>query len=405
MAMTKPGGPLAGIRVLDLTSVLLGPYATQLLAEMGAEVIKVEAPEGDVVRQIGPQRHPGMGCMFLTINRGKRGVALDLKQPAALQALLRLITSCDVLAYNIRPHSMERLGLGWEAVQKINPRIVYAGLYGFGQDGPYAAKPAFDDLMQGLSGLAALNARTGDGTPRYAPLAMMDRVVGLHGLSAILAALVARGSTGLGQRVDVPMFETMLTFTMGDHLSGLVFDPPLDAGGYGRLLSPDRRPYRTKDGFLCAMIYTDKQWRAFFKAIGERDLVAEDPRFASHAKRIQNIDAVLGWLSGVLATRTTAEWITLLDAVDVPVAPVHDLSSIFQDPHIQATGFFAEEDHPSEGRLRRMASPMRFEGGEVPRRPAPRFGEHTLEVLREAGLEEAEIAALVASGAALTPKD
>ncbi len=307
-------GPLAGIRVLDLTTVLVGPYCTQILAEMGAEVTKVEAPEGDVVRLIGPGRNSGMGCMYLTINRGKRSIVLDLKRPEARAVLLRLAETADVLVTNIRPQAMARLGLGYEALRAANPRIVYAGVLGYAQDGPYAPRPAYDDLMQGGALVASLNARVGNGEPRYVPLAMVDRITGLAAVGAINAALVHRERHGEGQQVEIPMFETMLTFVLGDHLGGRVFDPALDAGGYGRLLSPDRKPYRTSDGHVCTMIYNDRQWRSFCAAVGWPDLVSTDPRFASHATRTTHIDAVLAMLSAEFVKRSTAEWLTLLAA-------------------------------------------------------------------------------------------
>lgn len=393
-------GPLAGIRVLDLTSVLVGPYCTQLLAEMGAEVTKVEPPEGDVVRQIGPGRSPGMGGMFLTINRGKRSLVLDLKRPGARGVLLRLAVSADVLVSNIRPAAMARLGLDYPAVAAANARIIYASIQGFGQGGPYAPRPAYDDLMQGGALVAALAAKAGGGEPRYVPLAMVDRITGLAAMGAINAALVQRGREGRGQLVEVPMFETMLGFVLGDHLGGRVFDPPLDGGGYGRLLSPDRRPYRTRDGHVCTMIYNDRQWRAFCGAVGWPDLTATDARFASHATRTAHIDAVLGLLAEEFLTRTTAEWLDLLTAADLPVMPVHSLESIFEDPHLSATGFFEAEEHPSEGRLMRPAIPFRFSAAPAGERlPAPRLGEHSAAILTEAGYAAGEIAALLASGA------
>lgn len=393
-------GPLAGIRVLDLTTVLVGPYCTQILAEMGAEVTKVEAPEGDVVRLIGPERHPGMGCMFLTINRGKRSIVIDLKRPEGREVLLRLAARAEVLVTNIRPQAMARLGLDYDTVRRANPGIVYAAVLGYGQDGPYAPRPAYDDLMQGAAVLASLNGRVGDGTPRYVPLAVVDRITGLVAVNAITAALLHRERTGEGQRVEVPMFEAMLTFVLGDHLGGKVYDPPLDGGGYQRHLSPDRKPYRTRDGYVCTMIYNDRQWRNFCRAVGWPDLVAEDPRFASHATRTRHIDEILAMLSDLFLTRTTAEWMEILEKADLPVTPVHTLDSVFEDPHLKATGFFGTEEHPSEGRLTRMAVPMRFSAS-VPeeRRSAPRLGEHSAEILREAGYAEGEIEDLLADGA------
>lgn len=398
-------GPLAGIRVLDLTTVLVGPYCTQVLAEQGAEVTKVEPPEGDVVRLIGPEKHPGMGCMFLTINRGKRSIVLDLKKPEAREVLLRLARSADVLVTNVRPAAMARLGLDQESVRVANPRLIYAAITGYGQHGPYAPRPAYDDLMQGAALIAGLYARATGEEPRYAPLAMADRITGLMMVGAINAALYWREKHGAGQFVEVPMYETMLSFVLGDHLGGKVYEVPMDGGGYQRHLSPDRKPYRTKDGHVCTMVYNDRQWRNFCKAVGWPDLVATDPRFASHATRTRHIDEILAMLAELFLTRTTAEWMEILEQADLPVTPVHTLESIFEDPHVVATGFFEEERHPTEGTLRRMAVPMRFsEAGEADRVPAPRLGEHSAAILREAGFAEAEVTSLVESGAVRAAK-
>ena len=265
-------GPLEGIKVIDMTSVLMGPYATQMLGDYGADVIKIETPDGDVTRQIGPTRHPGMGPVFLNTNRSKRSICLDLKKPAGRDAVLRLIATADVLVYNVRPQAMARLQLGYDVVAKVNPRLIYAGVFGFGQDGPYAAKPAYDDLIQGATALPALMAQTSDGVPRYVPNALVDRIVGLTAVGAICASLVHRDRTGRGQRVDIPMFETMAGFVMGDHMGGLTYEPPLDKGGYARHLSRDRRPYKTSDGYICVIVYNDKQWENFFEATGRDDL-------------------------------------------------------------------------------------------------------------------------------------
>lgn len=394
-------GLLDGIRVIDMTSVLMGPFASQSLGDMGADVVKVEAPHGDLVRQIGPARHDGMGPVFLNANRNKRSITLDLKQPAGMAVLERLLGDADVLMYNLRPQAMARLGLDYEAVAAINPRIVYAGLYGFGQDGPYAARPAYDDLIQGAVGLSHLMARSSGDIPRYVPTAMADRVVGLTAATAILAALLARHRTGRGDRVDIPMFETMTGFVLGDHLGGLTFEPPLDGGGYARQLSPFRRPYRTLDGHICALVYNDKQWAGFLRAIGRETLPLEDPRFASYASRTRNIDHVYGELAAIFETRDTAEWSALLEAADVPFMPMHDLQSILHDPHLVATGFFQTVEHPSEGPIRSMRSPVTWQNSApVPLRPAPLHGQHTREVLLAAGYGQAEIDSLLATGAA-----
>ena len=394
-------GPLHGIRIIDMTSVLMGPFASQALGDMGADVIKVEAPQGDLVRQIGPARHEGMGPIFLNTNRNKRSIALDLKQPAGIAALKKLIADADVLMYNVRPQAMARLGLGYDAVSALNPRIVYAGLFGFGQDGPYAARPAYDDLIQGAATLPHLISRASGGIPRYVPTAVADRIVGQTAVGAILAAIIARGRTGKGDRVDVPMFVTMVAFVLGDHMGGLTYEPPLDAGGYPRQLSPERRPYRTKDGYICALVYNDKQWDGFLKGIGRESIVSEDARFANFANRSRNIDHVYGWLSTIFEQRTTAEWMDLLEKADVPFMPMHDLQSVLEDPHLKATGFFASVEPPSEGTIRSMRLPFTFESNTADAaRPVPRLGEHTVEVLREAGVAQADIDALLSSGAA-----
>ena len=296
-------GPLKGIKVVDMTTVLMGPYATQMLGDYGADVIKVESLDGDVTRLIGPMRHTGMGPVFLNTNRSKRSICLDLKKPSGREAVLRLLKDADVLVYNVRPQAMARLQLGYDVVSAINPRLVYAGVFGFGQDGPYAAKPAYDDLIQGATALPALMAQTGDGVPRYVPNALVDRIVGLTAVGAICASLVHRDRTGRGQRVDIPMFETMAGFVMGDHMGGLTYEPPLDKGGYARHLSRDRRPYKTSDGYLSVIVYNDKQWENFFKATGRDDLRA-DPKFATFAGRAANIDVVYAELARIFETRS-----------------------------------------------------------------------------------------------------
>jgi len=388
-------GPLQGIKVIDMTTVLMGPYATQMLGDYGADIIKVEALEGDVTRLIGPTRHPGMGPVFLNTNRSKRSICLDLKKPAGRDAVLRLIRTADVLVYNVRPQAMARLNLGYNVVSEINARLIYAGVFGFGQDGPYAAKPAYDDLIQGATALPALMAQTSDGVPRYVPNALVDRIVGLTAVGAICASLVHRDRTGRGQRVDIPMFETMAGFVMGDHMGGLTYEPPLDKGGYARHLSRDRRPYKTKDGYLSVIVYNDKQWDSFFNATGHEDL-RKDLKFATFAGRAANIDAVYGELARIFETRPTDEWIALLTRADIPVMPMHNLESILQDEHLVATGYFPIVEHPTEGKIRSMkVSATWSDTPAEPSRLAPRLNEHGEEILREAGFSADEIEALV----------
>ena len=377
----------------------MGPFATQILGDMGADVVKVESPQGDTVRGIGPFRHPGMGCIFLQGNRGKRSVVLDLKKPAGRQAMLRLVKGADVLVYNVRPQAMARLGLTYEAVSAVNPGIVYAGLFGYDQRGPYADRPAYDDLIQGAVGLPTLAEMAGGDRPRYVPLAIADRYVAVMGVTAILGALFHRANTGRGQRVDVPMFETMAQFILGDHMGGRTFDPPLGPPGYKRSLSPERMPYRTRDSYLCVLAYNDKQWRSFFAAIGRPELPDADPRFADMASRTVHINALYALLADILSTRTTAEWFAILDAADIPVMPLHTLDSLIDDPHLAAIGFLQTVEHPTEGRIRSIGVPTLWsETPATPGRPAPLLGEHSIEILGEAGYLAAEIDALVADG-------
>ena len=388
-------GPLTGVRVLDLTTVVMGPFATQILAELGADVIKIEAHEGDNMRHPGPMKNPGMGYMFLHLNRGKRGVVLDLKRPQGREALLRLVPGTDVLIYNVRPQAMARLGLSYEELSAINPRIIYVGAYGYSQQGPYAAKAAYDDLIQGVSGVPWLVSRTG-ADANYAPVNLADRLTGLHAVYAVTAALFHRERTGRGQAVEVPMFESVAHFVLGDHLAGYSYEPPAGEAGYARLLA--RRPYRTSDGHLCVLVYNDKQWRSFLAAIGREQLM-QDPHFSTQANRARHISRIYAFLREVFVTRSSAEWIALLERIDIPVAPMNSVHDVVNDPHLAASGFFTREDHPSEGVVRGMRTPTGWsESAPGAQRPAPRLGEHSLEVLREAGYSDAEIAELTRLG-------
>jgi len=392
-------GPLEGVRVIDLSTLLMGPSATQALGDMGADVIKVEAPAGDLIRGVGPARHAGMGAIFLNVNRNKRSVVLDLKQAAGREALLDLCRSADVLLYNLRPQAMARLGLSYEAVAQVNPRILYVGIFGYGQDGPYAGKPAFDDLIQGATGIPWLAAQASGEAPAYVPTAIVDRGVGLAAVGIVSAALFHQQRTGRGQRIDIPMFETMAAFVLGDHLGGETFVPPLGPPGYARMLVPDRKPFRTQDGHVCVMPYSDRHWQDLFRAFGRSDDLLADPRFASIARRTENIAALYGALAGELAQRSTAQCMRICTEQDIPAMPMQSLDALIADPHLQATGFFTTHEHPSEGAIRRMAVPSSWSATQPDlRRHPPRLGEHSVEVLREAGYDEARIAALLAEG-------
>lgn len=392
-------GPLAGFRVIDLTSVLMGPYATQLLGEYGADVIKIEPLVGDLVRDLGPERSAGMGAVYLNANRGKRSVTLDLKQAAGQAVMHRLIEQADVFISNVRPRALARIGLAPESLIPKNPRLVYASLVGYGQAGPYAERPAYDDLIQGGSGFSALMARAGDGVPRYAPNALADRVVGLSAVGAVLAALLSRERSGQGQHLEVPMFETMAHFVMSDHLGGHTFSPSEGEPGYARHLSPDRRPYQTIDGYLCALVYNDKQWRGFLSAIDQTELFDTYPYLTKFESRARHIDAVNEMLAGLFKTRTTGQWIELLSAADVPYMAMHDLDSILDDPHLQAVDFFQAVTHPTEGLIRQMRLPVTLsETPVVAPRHAPSLGEHTMEILLDAGYAREEIERFSAEG-------
>ncbi|MEH3065620.1 MAG: CoA transferase [Methylobacterium radiotolerans] len=391
---TNTAGPLAGVRVVDLTSVIMGPSATHILADLGADVIKIETPEGDSFRHYRPARGAGMGGNFLHLNRNKRSVRLDLKRPAARAALDRLIATADVLVHSMRPDAILRLGYGYERVRALRPDIVFCGAYGFGADGPYAHKAAYDDLIQAGSGLAALQTAA-YGQPGYLPTVLCDKIAGQAIACAILAALYERRAGGGGQAVEVPMFETMVEFNFVEHMVGYAFEPPLGPPGFNRVLSPRRKPYRTRDGHACILPYSDRNWRDFFIHTGRLEFV-DDPRFAPLAVRVENIEILYALVEEEAPRRTTAEWVAFCDSVSIPCMPVLGLEDLPEDAHLKAVGFFGSAEHPSEGRYRTMRRPVSFSGSRFAiRRHAPRLGEHTAEVLAEAGLEPAEIAALM----------
>ena len=402
-------GPLAGIRVLDFTTVVMGPYATQILGDMGADVIKVESPQGDNMRWVGPMRNPGMGHIFMHANRNKRSLVLDLKKPAGLKVAMQLATLADVVVHNVRPQAMARLGLHYDAVKAVNQKIVYVAAYGFSEKGTYAGRPAYDDLIQGAAGVASLSQRQSGDVPRYSPALLADRSVGLQVVNAILAALFHRERSGVGQAIDITMFEALSQFVLGDHMGGMTFEPPIGEGeaktGYARLLAPHRKPYQTADGYLCVLIYNDKHWQNFFKLIGREDL-RSDPRFKDHTARAASIAAVYEFVAEVLLTKTSAAWTALLDAADIPAMPMHTIESLIDDPHLNATNFFPQFDHPTEGRIRTTAPVGQW--SETPaaiRSMTPRLGEHSVEILGELAYSAGAIDALIEDGTTAAPSE
>ncbi len=397
-------GPLAGVKILDLTSVVMGPFATQILAQLGAEVVKVETPEGDNMRHVGPMKHAGMGHIYLHANAGKRSIVLNLKHPDGCEAVLKMAESCDVFISNVRPQALARLGLDYEAVRQRNPRIIHVSCCGFDQDGPDAARPAYDDLIQGATGIPWLMGQYGSPEPAYVPTTLADRVTGLHAVYAVTAALYARSQSGVGQAVVVPMFEAMAQFILGDHMAGLTFEPPVGKPGYARLLTPHRKPYFTSDGMLCVLIYNDKHWKSFFNAIGEAEGLARDPRFSTHSARAANIDEVYAEVARLMRTRTTAQWRALLDAADVPNMPMNSPEDLLVNPQLRATGFVSDTVHPTEGPMHTLAHPTKWSATPPARgfSPAPRLGEHTRQLLEEAGYTPERINTMLEQGACRT---
>lgn len=382
LAPECPSGPLQGVRVLDLTTVVMGPSATQMLGDLGADVVKIETPAGDSMRWIGPWRHAGMGPMFLNANRNKRSIVLDLKAPEGKTAALALAQQADVLVTNVRPQGLVRLGLDYEGVRKANSRIIYCAAVGYGSGGPDSGKAVYDDLMQAASGIAGLFGAV-DGTPRYAPINICDRVVGLYVANAITAALYHRAMTGEGQAIEVPMFETMAQFVLADHMGGAAFVPAVGEMGYRRLLSRTRGPYATKDGYLSLVVYTDRHWRAFTRIVGCLDLPDTDERFRSQESRTRFAEDIGRFLADQLVARGNREWLDVLHGIDIPACPVNAIEDLVDDPHLKAVNFFEEVDHPTEGKVRLARFPVRFAGSPASvRRLAPNLGEHNAEILR-----------------------
>jgi len=385
-------GPLARIRVIDITINVLGPVSTQILGDMGADVIKVETPQGDPMRELGPANVPGMAAMFMGINRNKRSVTLDLKKPAGLEALMRLIETADVFVHSVRPDTAAKLGVSYEAVSARNPRIVYAFAPGYRPDSSKRNRPAFDDVIQGESGIVSMIDRA-NGEPRYVPMAIADKFCGHTLASSIGMALFSRERTGEGQEVHVPMLDTMLAFNLMEHLGTDFTDPDAHSPGYARMFSPHRRPFATKDGHVCLLAVTDDQWRRMFGAMECPELI-DDPRFCSLQKRAENITALYAAVADIFRERSSADWFERLTAAGIANGPVNTLDGLSDDPYLQETKFFQNYDHPAAGPSIMTAIPVEFtkSPGSV-RLPPPTLGEHTETILGELGLDVQTIAA------------
>jgi crotonobetainyl-CoA:carnitine CoA-transferase CaiB-like acyl-CoA transferase len=384
-ATDGPAGPLDGIRVVECASIILGPMTGQYLGDMGADVIKVEPPDGDLTRVIGPRRSEKMGALFLTNNRNKRSVVLDLKEPEAQRVLREIVVRSDVLLHSIRTSSARHLGLGYEELAARNHRLVHCHVQGFSDDGPYGGRPAYDDIVQSLSGLAMLQTVV-TGTPRYVPSIIADKITAVHAAYAIALALLQRERTGRGQAVKVQMFETMVRFNMAEHLWGHVFEPPLGPIGYEPVATASRRPFPTLDGYLSLLPYSDAQWHRFFELIGRSDVTA-DPRFGTFHGRQQNVKLVWDEIAHQVSLRSSAAWIELLTDEDIPFAPVLSLEQLLDDDHLEAVGFWRTVNDPVQGMLRFPGDPFSLsESPASPRRVPPRLGEHTEEVLAELGI-------------------
>jgi len=390
--------PLEGLRVIDLTAILFGPMATAGLADLGAQVIKVEPPGGDIMRYAEPMRSPAMGSVFMNSNRGKRSIVLNLKQPAAREVLQRLVAGADVFIHSMRRSAADRLGIAPADIHAIKPDLIYCLACGFGSDGPYKDLPAYDDIIQAASGLASI-AGGADGEPQLIRSVAADKIASLYLSNALLTALLARERTGEGQVVEVPMFESLAAFVLTEHLCGASFIPAEGDIGYSRVLAANRRPYKTKDSHICLLPYTTGQWQRFLRLIG-RDDVADAPWLADATERSTRVDELYALIGTVTPSQTTAAWLIALREIDIPCMPVNGLDDLLTDPHLMASGLFETYDHPTEGKMRGLTRPAKF--SKIDRCPgtSPVLGQDTHALLSEIGYDNDEITALLESGAA-----
>ena len=389
--------PLKGIKVIDASSILMVPYCTRLLADMGAEIIKVETISGDNTRYIGPSVNKGMAAVFLNINRNKKSISVDLKSADGRLIIYKLIKKSDVFVSNIRKASLERLKLTHSDFIKINPKIITANAVGFSSKGPYAGLPAFDDTIQAISGMAAYQETYSD-QPSYTSGATADKVTGLMLGMSILSALFNREKNGEGTELEVPMMETMVDFTLVEHLYGYNFLPPKAPPVYPRQSSPNRKPYKTLDGYIAVLPYSDDQWLRFFSII-KKENILKDPKFCSLESRNQNIDELYKILSEELKKRNTSYWIKNLREQDIPATKVNFPKDLFEDEHLERTNFFKVQDHPTEGKLLYPSFPVEFNEDETSESlHAPSLGENTKEILTDLGYSEFEIESFVSKG-------
>ena len=377
----KHTGPLSEVRVVDLTAMVMGPYCTQIMADMGADVIKIEPPAGDNTRYISVGPEPGMAGVFVNVNRGKRSVMLDLRSDEGKNTLRELIRHSDVFIHSMRAKAITGLGFSYEQVAAINPSIIYTNCYGYGRRGTDANLTAYDDTIQAECGLPfAQELLTGEAS--YVGTIMADKVAGMTALYATMMALFHRERTGEGQEVEVGMFETMAAFMLVEHANGAIFSPPLGSAVYPRAVTPNRKPYRTKDGHISALVYNDKQWSAFINAVKP---AWAGEHFATLEQRARQIDTVYALLGETFLQRTTQDWLDLLRSLDIPAAPVRTLDELFDNPHLNAVGFFETVDTPN-GPVRFPGTPVWF--SQTPGRvagPAPRLGAHTQQIMDELG--------------------